>query len=167
MLSYDIVGLMEVGLNWFILKMLQQIMFDSIYRKVPVVGKHGFELQECKVKISQNMVPRSILGFHIFWGLQYLSSKSFEGFDIKTLFSLICKDGPLNPYCTQLCPQISKLKAFDIINEWNYHIWRMQHDISKNLAPKLSWKEVEKNEHVTQLVHFDVLSHILSLEKLL
>ena len=33
---------------------------------------HDFDLWGCKVKISQIMVPTSILIFHIFWNLQYL-----------------------------------------------------------------------------------------------
>ena len=40
--------------------------------KIPVVRRLDFELWWCKVKISQNIVPKSILRFHIFWNLQYL-----------------------------------------------------------------------------------------------
>ncbi len=47
---------------------------DSAYRKVPVVGSLNFELWGCKVKLSQNMVPKSILRFHILCNLQYLKS---------------------------------------------------------------------------------------------
>ncbi len=60
---------------------------DSTYRKVPVVGRLDFELWGCKVKISQNKVPKTILKFHILWDLQYLILKSLEGFGAKTVFS--------------------------------------------------------------------------------
>ncbi len=59
---------------------------DSTYRKVPVVGRLDFELWRCKVKISQNIVPKSILRFHILWNLQYLIYKLLEGFGAKTVF---------------------------------------------------------------------------------
>ncbi len=62
---------------------------DSTYRKVPVVGRLNFELRGCKVKISQNMVPKLILRFHKFGNLQYLIFKILEGFGAKTVFS--CK----------------------------------------------------------------------------
>ncbi len=42
---------------------------DSTCRKVPVVRRLDFELWGCKVKISQNIVPKSILRFHILWHL--------------------------------------------------------------------------------------------------
>ncbi len=53
---------------------------DSTYRKVPVVGRLDFELWRRKVKISQYIVPKSILRFHILWNLQYLTFKLLEGF---------------------------------------------------------------------------------------
>ncbi len=43
---------------------------DSTYRKVPVVRRLDFELWGCKVKISQNIVPKSVLRFHILWNFQ-------------------------------------------------------------------------------------------------
>ena len=52
---------------------------------VSFVRKLDFELERCKVKISQNMVPWSILRFHLFWNL--ILSKLHEGFDVKTVFS--------------------------------------------------------------------------------
>ena len=67
-------------------------IFDSTYRKVPVVRILDFELWVgCKVKISQNIVPRLILRFDIFWNLQYLLCCLLEGFDVKRVFS--CKNG--------------------------------------------------------------------------
>ena len=62
---------------------------DSTYRRVPVVGRLDFELWGDKVKISQNIVPKSILRFYILWDLQYLIFKLLEG-----VFS--CKNCPLN-----------------------------------------------------------------------
>ena len=38
---------------------------QHIDRKVVVVGKLDFDIYECEVKISQNMVPRFILRFYI------------------------------------------------------------------------------------------------------
>ena len=55
--------------------------------KVPVIRKLDIELRGCKVKISQNMVPKSILRFHMFWNLQNLIVKLIEGFGAKTMFS--------------------------------------------------------------------------------
>ncbi len=46
------------------------IICDSTYQKVPVVGRLEFELWGCKVKISQNIVPKSILWFHNFGSLE-------------------------------------------------------------------------------------------------
>ena len=63
---------------------------DSTNRKVPVVGRLDYELWECKVKISQNKVPKSILRFYILWNLQHLIFKLLEGFWAKTVFS--CKN---------------------------------------------------------------------------
>ncbi len=49
-----------------------EIKCDSTYQKVPVIRRHGFqfELWGCKIKISQNMVQKLILRFHMFWNLQ-------------------------------------------------------------------------------------------------
>ncbi len=66
------------------------LICDSTYQKIPVVGRFNFELQECKVKIPQNMVPRSILTYHKFWNLQYLLCMLLEEFDVKTVF--LCKN---------------------------------------------------------------------------
>ncbi len=53
---------------------------DSTYRKY--FGRLDFELQGCKVKVSQNIVPKSLLRFHIylFWNLQHFIFKLLEGF---------------------------------------------------------------------------------------
>ncbi len=77
---------------------------DSTYQNVPVVGRLDFELWGCKVKISQNIVPKLILRFHIFWNFQYLIFKLLEGFGAKTMF--LCKNGPLN------CPNTNILCRF-------------------------------------------------------
>ncbi len=60
---------------------------DSTYRKVPVVGRLDFEFWGFKVKVSQNIVPKSILKFHILWNLQYLILKLLVGFGAKTVSS--------------------------------------------------------------------------------
>ena len=50
---------------------------DSTYRKLPVVGRLDFELWGCRVKISQNVVPKSILRFHIFGIFNTQSLRNF------------------------------------------------------------------------------------------
>ncbi len=55
----------------------------STYQKAPVVGRLYFELRRCKVKISQNMFPRSIFRFHVFSCLQYLLHKFLEGYGVE------------------------------------------------------------------------------------
>ena len=57
---------------------ISQTICDSKYRQVPVVGRQDFELWGGKVNISQNIVPKSILRFHILQNLQYLILKLLE-----------------------------------------------------------------------------------------
>ncbi len=66
----------------------------STYCKVPVVERLDFELWGCKGELSQNIVPKSILRFHMFLNLQYLIFKLLDGYGAKTVCS--CKNGPLN-----------------------------------------------------------------------
>ncbi len=47
--------------EWKLKNQLVIIICDSTYQKVPVIGRLDFELWECKVKISQNMVNFEIL----------------------------------------------------------------------------------------------------------
>ncbi len=84
---------------------------DSTYRKVhiQVVGRLDFELWGCKVKISQNIVPKSILRFHILWNLQYLILKLLEGFGAKTVFS--CQNWPLNCQNTNTLYRFTNFKS--------------------------------------------------------
>ncbi len=98
--------------------------------------------QGCKVKISQNIVPKSILRFHIFWNLQYLLFKLLEGFGAKTL--LLCKNGSLN------CQNSNTLYRFP-----NF----------KSLFLKIKFSPIcydildKKFDRRRQLVPFDVLRH--------
>ncbi len=50
--------------------------------------------EDAKSKYLQNIVPKSILRFHILWNLQYLIFKLIEGFVAKTVF--LCKNWHLN-----------------------------------------------------------------------
>ncbi len=70
------------------------IKCDSTYQKVPIIRRLDIELWGGKVKISQNIVPKSILRFYTLWNLQYLIFKLLEGFCAKTVFP--CKNWPLN-----------------------------------------------------------------------
>ena len=74
--------------GWELLILGHHHLWLNIYRKVPVVGKLDFELWRCKVKISQNMVPRLILRLHVFWNLQSLLSKLLEGHDVKMVLHI-------------------------------------------------------------------------------
>ena len=85
---------LSTSIKWTNTRLHCYSICDSTYRKVPVVGKLEFELWGCTVKISQNMVQKWILRFHILWNLQYLIFKLLEGFGAKTVFS--CKNWPLN-----------------------------------------------------------------------
>ena len=73
--------------------------------------KTGFEFWGCKVKISQNMVPKSSLRF------QYLKSLIFKllaGFGATTVFS--CKNRPLN------CQNTNTLNRFpNFFSKSTYH----------------------------------------------
>ena len=83
---------------------------NSTYRKVPVIGRLDFELWWCKVKISQNIAPTSILKFHIFWNLQYLILKLLEGLVQKQCFHV--KMELWIAKITILCTDFQTLQAF-------------------------------------------------------
>ncbi len=98
------------------------------HRKVPVVGRLDFEFRGYKVKISQNVVPKSILRFHIFWlwTLHYLIFKLLEGFGAKQCVHI--KNGHLNCQNTNTLYRFPNFKTlflkinfspicYDILNE--------------------------------------------------
>ena len=75
-------------------------------------------LRGCKVKITQNLVPRSISRFHIFDIFNTQLFKLLVGFDVKTVFS--CKNKLLmNCYC-KLILCITRLMP-DHDQNWNKH----------------------------------------------
>ncbi len=140
------------------------ITCDSAYRKVPdtIVRKLDFELQRCKVKISQNMVPRLILRFHIF--LQYLLTKLLEGFDVKAVSS--CKNVLLTClYCysvhrsTNLWERFSQNQLFiNLLHclQWNYHIFRLKNAMldCNNFCTKIELKEQAFNSKKKIFLNF-------------
>ena len=76
--------------------------------------------------MSQNIVPKSIVRFHIFWNLQYLIFQLLERFGAKTVFS--CKNVPLNCKNTNALYRFTNFKNlflkinfppifYDILNE--------------------------------------------------
>ena len=76
------------NLQYILSKLLSNSTCDSTYWNLPVVRRFDLELQGYKVKIFQNMAPKSI--FEILPILQssiHLFSKLLEGFDIKTAFT--------------------------------------------------------------------------------
>ncbi len=93
--------------DWLLYKWLTICV--STYRKVPVVRRLDIELWGCKVKISQNIVPKSILRFHILWNLHYLILELLEEFGVKTVLS--CQNEPLN------CQNTITLYRFPIVLE--------------------------------------------------
>ena len=118
---------------------------DSTYQKVPAVRKLDFELLGCKVKVSQNMVLRSILGISHILESSIHTFLLHEGFDVKITFSF--KNSHFNCYLHQYIAQIHKLKelfsqnqfsliCYDVINEIT--ILRMQCPIPEVYTPKLS-----------------------------
>ncbi len=63
---------------WIWQESVQQSIVIPTYQKVPVVRRLNFELQGCKVNISQNMVQRMILTFEVFLNLHSLLFKSLN-----------------------------------------------------------------------------------------
>ncbi len=66
------------------------LLFFCLYvtqhiERYQVVGRLDFELWGCKGKISQNIVPVSILRFHILCNLHYFILKLLKGFGSKTI----------------------------------------------------------------------------------
>ncbi len=96
----------------------------------PVVRRLNFELQGCKVKASQNMVPRSILRFHMVWNLQYLRFKLLGGLEKQHFHVHVKWTFELQLYAI-LCPDYKTWRAFfsqkqlftDLVwcHQWNYN----------------------------------------------
>ena len=114
---------------------------------------------------------------------QNLLSKLLERFDAKTeCTECLCKNWLLNYYyyCIPiLCPDSKTLKSFFSQNQlftnllwhyqWNYHIMWTQYPIWKLFCTKSELKEKPFRKYqkvnldielLTQLVHFDMFSHI-------
>ena len=92
-ITYSIQRVLEIGLC------------DSTYWKVPVVGRLDLELWGCKVKMSQNIVPKLILRSKIFNTQSFSYLKDLEW---KQRFHV--ETGPLN--CHLKIPILCKDSQF-------------------------------------------------------
>ena len=122
---------------------------------------------------SQNMVPKSILRFQLFWNLQYSIFKLLEGFGAKTVCS--CKKGLLNRQNTNTLYRFPNLRAFFSKSTFHQSVMTSFMKLPylkntlcdfKHFCTKIEQKEqpFRKQQRVsfdllTQLVPFDVLSH--------
>ncbi len=103
---------------------------DSTYRKVPVVGRLNFELWVCKVKIHQNIVPKSILGFHMLLNHQLKDLVQKQRFHVK--IDLWIAKTPIGLFCTDsqilksLFLKINFSQIFLWHPQWKSHISRTQ-----------------------------------------
>ena len=94
-----------------------------------------------------------------------MKSSILDGFDVKTMFyvrmvfwiTTVCGNFAQIP---KLWEPLSKTKTKQLFtkllwhHQWNYHIWRMQYLISKEIAPRWSWKNSHLRNSKKSILNF-------------